>query len=441
MMSKWKNTALVCLTACLSRTNAPSLWTTGTVRLNIETYYAGLDQATHPAVISFEKPWNGYRYWMAYTPYPWGNGEEETPSVAVSNDLYAWITPDGMVNPIADNEETGCRELKDPHILYRDDLDRIEIWYLGRISKQLGGDGTSLTLFRKYSSDGITWSDYEVMSTVEYLSPTVQWNGEKYQMWSIGFDTFGTTGMLVYQESEDGLDWTEPVKCSIGDRSEGLAIWHGAVTPTKDGYALVYVETENSTTIQYCESDDGKHFTENRTIVSMTDENWRNFYRPCLLVEDGEYTLFYGVTNGVNEWYLSMSRGTDIDSLTGITEEDTEKMVQLTSFVTNTASLRYKLRDIYHQMRNFIRFELLGLVPFFAAVLVLVHHRLNRKNSISMFICIASVLVCFGYTYMRIRPTATRSILALVLISLLEGICIHCISASLERFIHNQIEP
>lgn len=117
---------------------------------------------------------------MTYTPYPYANGEEENPSIAVSNDLYAWVTLDGMVNPIADNEETGCRELKDPHILYRDDLDRIEIWYLGRVSQQLGGDGTSLTLFRKYSTDGIIWSDYEVMSTVEYLSPVLACLGYTY---------------------------------------------------------------------------------------------------------------------------------------------------------------------------------------------------------------------------------------------------------------------
>jgi len=141
----------------------------GKVRLNIETYLVGRDQPTHPSIISFDSPWNGYKYWMTYTPYPEGNGEEENPSIAVSNDLYKWETPIGMVNPIASNEETGCDELKDGHILYRDDLERIEVWYLGRVSQKLGGDGKSLTLFRKYSYDGIEWSDYEIMDTVSYL--------------------------------------------------------------------------------------------------------------------------------------------------------------------------------------------------------------------------------------------------------------------------------
>ena len=68
----------------------------GRVRLNIETYLAGKDQPTHPSVISFEKKWNGYKYWMVYTPYPEANGEEENPCIAVSNDLYKWETPYGV---------------------------------------------------------------------------------------------------------------------------------------------------------------------------------------------------------------------------------------------------------------------------------------------------------------------------------------------------------
>ena len=53
----------------------------GKVRLNIETYLAGQDQPTYPSVIGFDNKWNGYRFWMVYTPYPEANGEEENPSI------------------------------------------------------------------------------------------------------------------------------------------------------------------------------------------------------------------------------------------------------------------------------------------------------------------------------------------------------------------------
>ena len=45
--------------------------------------------------------------------------------------MIHWTTPDGLYNPIAFNEETACDELKDPHIVYNNDLNRMEIWYLG----------------------------------------------------------------------------------------------------------------------------------------------------------------------------------------------------------------------------------------------------------------------------------------------------------------------
>ena len=89
----------------------------GHTSLYIETYLAGKNQVTHPNVIKFNNEWNGYKYWMGYTPYPNADGEEENPSIAASNDMYKWETPKNLANPIADNEETGCNELKESQLI------------------------------------------------------------------------------------------------------------------------------------------------------------------------------------------------------------------------------------------------------------------------------------------------------------------------------------
>jgi len=47
-------------------------------KLDIISSY-GDDQAFHPKVLNFDKPWNGYRYWMAYTPYPGADQRKENP--------------------------------------------------------------------------------------------------------------------------------------------------------------------------------------------------------------------------------------------------------------------------------------------------------------------------------------------------------------------------
>ena len=45
------------------------------------------NQGYHPKVISFEKEWNGYKYWMSFTPYPKKDETKENPVVNVSNDM------------------------------------------------------------------------------------------------------------------------------------------------------------------------------------------------------------------------------------------------------------------------------------------------------------------------------------------------------------------
>ena len=43
--------------------------------------YDGSNQSTHPSVLQFDTPWNGYRFWMAMTPYPFNYDGLEDPSV------------------------------------------------------------------------------------------------------------------------------------------------------------------------------------------------------------------------------------------------------------------------------------------------------------------------------------------------------------------------
>lgn len=402
----------------------------GKVRVNIETYLAGQNQPTHPSVIGFDDEWNGYRYWMVYTPYPEANGEEENPSIAVSNDMYKWETPYGMVNPIANNEETGCNELKDGHILYRDDLNRIEVWYLGRLSKNLGGDGSSLTLFRKYSYDGITWSPYEIMDTVSYLSPTVRWDGSKYQMWSIGFDTYGTTGTFVYQESKDGINWTFPEKCSIGGQTENLKLWHGAVSydTEKGTYIFVYIPSAgDSQIIEACESEDGIHFKENQTIIKNDGTTlWQRFYRPCLLVEKGNYHLFYGVITEDNKWYISYSRGDSLMTLRGITKEDCDKMVSLDSSVTDIKSITFIFRRLYHSLCDHYRPET-GIIVVVLLFVNLIHRR-TRRWKWKLLKLFGSIGMCLGYTFTLFKPYGFYEICGTIGAGILEGICTCCVA-------------
>lgn len=69
--------------------------------------YDGSNECTHPSIVDsldvLGRPWHGYRYWMAFTPYPGNNPMRErfeNPSIVASHDADNWVVPGGVENPI-----------------------------------------------------------------------------------------------------------------------------------------------------------------------------------------------------------------------------------------------------------------------------------------------------------------------------------------------------
>lgn len=347
----------------------------GSVVLNIETYIDGKNQPTHPSVIDMGEEWNGFRYWMAYSPYPNANGAEENPCVCVSNDVIHWVTPDGLYNPIAFNEETACDELKDPHIVYNSDLDRLEVWYLGRLDSTIKNGGT-LMLFRKMSSDGIHWSEYEVIRTLDgYLSPSIVYSDGKYRLWAIQASIDDNGGALAYSESTDGRDWLPFVQCTFDGSLNLQKVWHGAVS-CDDLYRFVFIETsEKSNAVFYTDSENGLSWQEPRAIVQKKNF-WARFYRPCIIYSDNCFYCIYGVITQDNEWYLSMSTGNSPDELCGITAQ-TVGDSEINSSIFAEHSMIQLARKTYHFIQSLCRPELALICVAVAVSLLLLRKRIS----------------------------------------------------------------
>lgn len=331
----------------------------GSAALDIRTYLDGKNQPTHPSVVDMGRAWNGWRYWMAYSPYPNANGAEENPCIAVSNDMLNWATPEGLYNPIAFNESTACDELKDPHILYNEDRDILEVWYLGRIDSTIESGGT-LQLFRKVSSDGVYWSDYEtVMDFSGYLSPSVSYVNHTYRLWTICPSSADKGGTVVYMESADAKDWSAAKNCNFAGEDHLPAVWHGAVS-CDTVYRFVFIElSAESDRILYAESTDGVDWSAPKVIVEKGNF-WNGFYRPCILHSDGTYYCVYGVNTQENEWYLSMSTGSSPEALCGITARNAG-ITDINEALLKRTSPMYAIKGLYQSARGFCRPELFVL--------------------------------------------------------------------------------
>lgn len=391
----------------------------GSTMLNITTYIDGDNQPTHPSVIDLKSKWNGYRYWMSYSPYPYSDGSEENPCIAVSNDMYHWMVPKGLNNPIAFNEETSCDEYKDPHILYNNDTDSIEVWYLGRVDSTIENGG-KLMMFRKVSKDGINWSKYEIMREMTgYVSQSLTYE-KKYKLWSISPSTNGKEGNLLYSESVDGKNWSEGKPCSFNG-SQKLKIWHGAVSHD-ELYRFVYIDSSNNNSIMYAESSDGISWSKAEKIIEK-ENFWRSYYRPCILYTDRVFYCIYGVITDENEWFLSMSTGKNINNLKGISVEDVGKSNMFEN-IQERHSTKNLAKGLYYEFKEYA----INLSMVAICIIVFLFWTIIKKGSVLKTWTTSWILIILRQYGVLLYDSLQRSFMMIFTTGIVSLICILALS-------------
>ena len=310
------------------------------VPLFIETCYEGGNQPTHPKIITFNTRWNGYKYWLSTTPYPYWIAGVENPHIHCSNDMIKWVTPTGVTNPIALPSETGENGyLSDSHLVYNSSTNLLECWY-----RHVKNDETVETIYRKTSSNGITWSIAEEMMSfsgrgaTNCPSPAIIYDEGKYKIW-VCSGTSWTNTFVKYYESQNGTNWIDKGYV-LDENSNKILAWHLDVIKTDIGYEMVCVRNLGSGNwnITYLTStseatgfNSEKVLMENTKIAGYIDAE--RLYRPSLAKINGYYYLFYGIADINNKWQIGLSIATkqnDITSLRGIDEQFKEYMAKPT---------------------------------------------------------------------------------------------------------------
>ena len=298
-------------------------------KLNIVSSY-GDTQAYHPKVMNFDKPWNGYRYWMAYTPYPAADQTKENPHITVSNDKIHWEVLDEVksaLDPLTPFEDPSKQYNSDTHLVYREDIDTLEC-YWRQVDDIRGTD----TIFKRTTKDGRHWTDREqVLQTKTnedgILSPAIIYEDGKYKMWTVNY--FGKFPIL-YRESEDGYHWSKAREINLQYDNSELRSWHLDVIHTEKGYEMIVVAFKNGDNhlqmdMYYTKSTDNINYDPCITILkpSTSPVAWdnRGIYRSCFFVEDGKYYVYYsgiGYPKGIHSSRgVGLSIGSSIEDLKG----------------------------------------------------------------------------------------------------------------------------
>jgi hypothetical protein len=255
--------------------------------VSIQSPYDLANTGVHPSVVDAgASKWNGWRYWMAYTPYWHTNGRYENPCIVVSNDGQNWVAPAGLTNPI-DPDPAGSPINSDPDLLIVGST--MHCYY-----RQHDSVTGSEQLMLRTSTDGITWS--AETTTIDTVS------GNRLQMISPGIIHDGTQFFVYYSKdavvirrtSADGITWgTETPVTGI---SAAINVSHvDAIRGTDGRVHLLLQQTGTPTnnewgtgqhTLRIAKSSDGLAFTVG-AIPMLTSEHMaqRLIYRTCGLWE------------------------------------------------------------------------------------------------------------------------------------------------------------
>ncbi len=202
--------------------------------LNVPTY-DGNPSAGHPDVVHVPAGWNGYKYWMAFTPFP--SAPRENPSIVASNDGVKWEIPAGLTNPIVPFSAlpAGYDWWSDTDMVLSADGTTMMLYFRGT------NQGVTNTCYLTTSTDGITWTPFQqVVAGIEESPAVVVEPGGGFTMFTCGENT------IYRRTSADGITWA--ARTVITSRPTVPApyvnVWHIDVVKVDGTYhALVDINT------------------------------------------------------------------------------------------------------------------------------------------------------------------------------------------------------
>lgn len=157
-------------------------------------------EAIHPDVLDMGTAWNGYRYWMAMTPYN-GDDNTETPCILATNSITdggTWEVPSGFTNPIT-ADPAGASHMADTDLWYDPSSDRLHVLYI------VTDESTFQSIRYRYTTGDGTWvAEATVLAGAlnAYTNPSILRVGSNWRIYYT-LDSGAIDG-VYYRESATG---------------------------------------------------------------------------------------------------------------------------------------------------------------------------------------------------------------------------------------------
>lgn len=278
--------------------------------LHINTF-DGANSPYHPSVKYRKEGFGGYSYIMSETPFFLSlpavgdnyRDQYECPSMHYSHDGIHW---ENMIeNPIdkLTPEEIANRDyFSDPDLV--ETPEGLECWY--RINRRYGNESNqeNVILLRRKSSDGVHWSDREVIADLQNADPniglgrvvisqTLLFENASYKCWFVDNIHLNKEQVCYSESTDDARSWINkrPVKLN----GPKITPWHLHIL--RDGNVL-WLTIYDHRNISLWKSKSETEFDFVKTLITPCEVHGsfysHNTYRACMLrLPDNRYRLYF----------------------------------------------------------------------------------------------------------------------------------------------------
>ena len=291
-------------------------------KLHLQNSSISDDQGTHPKVLYFNEGLFGYKFWMAYTPYPKANDMYENPNILVSDDGVTWVEPNGFINPleaIPENYKKTIIYNSDTHLVYNYTTKELECWW-----RFVNDENGNLTIYRKVTKDGINWSPkQEIITDIrkqrDILCPAIIYENNVYKIWYVD-----SRYRVSYIKSKDLKNWSEPVIININYNDKDIRNWHLDVINDEGKYIMVicsFIKDSPRTrmNLYYSISENETEFEEAKLLLTPTTSSnkWdsKGLYRSSIVKVNNDYYLYYSAIATNEERGIGLIKARSIEEL------------------------------------------------------------------------------------------------------------------------------
>ena len=262
----------------------------------------------HPSVIYSAEGWNGHCWWMAQTPLPPTNippyrDRYELPCIHFSDDGIHWYPISN--NPIDDIDESMAAAhnyLSDPHLVLHNGV--LECYYRLSLLKDQQLIGNKTFLLRKISSDGIHWSDREVVADLrreedisiwgeQIISQAVLWDGTQYRCWYVDRSGYLNNRRILMTTSADGRKWNQYSVCTLTGTPD-FDPWHIDVQFFDGEYQMLLFD---GWSLHFLSSLDGINYHYISLVLTptllFTDFYSHGIYRACSVKVNDKILVYF----------------------------------------------------------------------------------------------------------------------------------------------------